>query len=274
MGRASDDVRQYPWALLDEAPRISTVRGFVDVLLKDTKDRATFGRHRPWFRGSESIQHLAIPSALRGMHDEFRLATTFRNRAPGYGPVPDRDEIDKWLFLMQHTGLPTRLLDWTESALLALFFAVWKEAEDDGVVWMLDPLALNKVALDVEEFPNTWTEPGINYFKVPFGGQDAPSSHPVAVQSTFVHPRMRAQRSCFTIHGSRNDSFEEQFAETNFVTEKMLQKYIIDGDSFPRIRSELRLLGISHATAFPDLDGLSEEIRQDFALEFESPDAT
>lgn len=262
-----DDLRDYPWALLDGAPRITTVRGFVNQVLKDTKDTPTFGRHRPWFRGSESIQHLAIPSVRRRMYDEFQMVTTFRNRAPAYGPVPDRDELDKWLFLMQHTGLPTRLLDWSEAALVALFFAVWKQSSDDGVVWVLDPIQLNRVSVDFDGFPNTWTGAGGEFFKVPFGTADAPSEHPIAVQTTYIHARMSAQRSCFTIHGSNNTSLEEQFAGSAFVKHGYLRKYVIERRSFGNIRNELRLMGISHATIMPDLDGLSREIKDDFLIE-------
>lgn len=267
-----DDMTHYPWALLQDAPKISTVRGFVNLILRDTEAAGSFGNHRPWFRGSESIQHLATPSVLRKMYNEFEMVTTFRNRAPAYGEVPNRGEIDRWLFLMAHTGLPTRLLDWTESALVGLFFAVWKESAHDGVVWMLDPLKLNEVAIDESGFPNTWTEPGVEYFKVPFRTAERTPEKPIAVHPSFIHARMSAQKSCFTIHGTNNTSLEEQFADSEFVRKGYLRKYVVVRQAFRKIRSELRLLGISHSTVFPDLDGLSREAKEDFLLEFVDTD--
>jgi len=93
------------------------------------------------------------------------MITSFRNRAPAIDLTPETDRLDKWLFLMQHHRLPTHLLDWTESSLIGLFFALEKDAATDSVVWMLNPLELNKlttwgledgsVVFPLDNFPNT-----------------------------------------------------------------------------------------------------------------------
>lgn len=101
-----------------------------------------------WFRGQRCDRPL-VPKVWRPDHhyNENALVQGFRGRAPALGATPESGRLDKWLFLMQHFGLPTRLLDWTESALVALYFAV--RTEDRGpadhwpCVWVLNPIRLN-----------------------------------------------------------------------------------------------------------------------------------
>ncbi len=47
---------------------------------------------------------------------------------------------------MQHYGAPSRVLDWTENILMALYFAVWETDVDcDGAVWVLNAGRLNEI---------------------------------------------------------------------------------------------------------------------------------
>ncbi len=76
---------------------------------------------------------------------ELSLIENFKRGAPALEPsIPDYEDHIAWLFLMQHHGMPTRLLDWTKSILVALYFVVSKYTSDDGELWAMYPDALNE----------------------------------------------------------------------------------------------------------------------------------
>jgi hypothetical protein len=272
----------------------------------------------PWFRGESNYPNDSggnstqlLPKLYRTTqdgrnHNENRLLQNFRLKAPtlGLDEIPDRNHTDQWLFLAQHFGLPTRLLDWTESLLAALYFALKRS---DPVVWMLDPIGLNNLSLDDEYerhdyiFPLTWFSPET----IPIERRDllrlglrtvrrgkalqteflAPrdlvlpsnigsrnirdaweaekqrvgTDLPVAILPTNIHPRMSVQKSCFTIHGLLKKPLSQLVRGKG-----VLRKYVISKRRRPELMSELRLLGVSESTLFPDLGGLAKELEMTF----------
>jgi FRG domain len=194
----------------------------------------------------------------------------FRARASGYHDiVPIREHTDQWLFLARHAGLPTRLLDWSESALIALYFAL---KEDKPVIWMLNPLELNQLSYDpslgqVRDFPLVWHDPvpgaALNPACENLGGaweNDRRGAQlPLAIHPTYVHPRLRSQRSCFTIHGKCKSGLDT-------LVPQFLRSYVVDPASRRSMINELALLGITHSVVFPDLDGLAAELKERFGF--------
>jgi hypothetical protein len=177
---------------------------------------------------------------------------------------PDRKATDQWLFLAQHVGLPTRLLDWTEGALTGLYFAVHSEEPGGCVVWMLNALELNHACTEgrspSKQFPLTWYDPkdgtlnaGFENIAGAWEGDRRGTQLPIAVLPTNIHPRMSVQRSCFTVQGRDKRSLVEQVPA-------LLKRYEIEASQRATMQEDLRLLGINHSTMWPNLDGLANEL--------------
>ena len=98
-----------------------------------------------WFRGQGDAGDDLVPQIFRSDYDESSMFHHFQIRAPEHRGTY-RSVFD-WLCLMQHYDLPTRLLDWSESVLVALFFAVRDDENrsSEGRVYVLNARRLNRL---------------------------------------------------------------------------------------------------------------------------------
>ena len=201
------------------------------------------------------------------------LVHSFRGRSSTSGEGIGHDEWDKWLFLMQHHGVPTRLLDWTESPLIALHFALFdKQTDDDATVWVLDPTRLNEKILGGRWFPDR-NDPNYRYRflrafyrkpeRLPWEvhvdtDKVKRTDLPLAITPIVMHPRMVAQQSAFTIHGDDHRSLNEILKDR--ALDHLVSKITIPSESVSEINFDLVKCGVSRASIFPDLDGLAADI--------------
>ncbi len=175
--------------------------------------------------------------------------------------------------LMQHNGVPTRLLDWTESVLVALFFAT-EDLDHDGELWCMNPTDLNSHSGCRICMPD---DPRIKYLaaevfidpkKLPkltesLELEDAPRL-PLAFFPPFEFPRMAAQMSRFTIHASIDGNALIEFLVRG---EKHLVRYQVPKEDKPQLRRNLALLGITHETLFHSLESLAKTIQDEILQE-------
>ncbi|MCH9648663.1 MAG: FRG domain-containing protein [Deltaproteobacteria bacterium] len=232
----------------------------------------------PWFRG-QTESWPPTPTLFRHKVDEHLLVERFRSLAPMFGGTPPREEKDSWLYLMEHVGVPTRLLDWSEGALIGLYFAVQgvdlEAAEDenktDPCVWILHPLELNKLVFGIHRFPQSDEAVFIERCDLAYG-KDAAAGEPIAILPNHVHPRMKSQKGCFNLHGSDSRCFEKLPISRKLVKKGFFLKITVKRKSAPEILQELRWIGITHCSLFPDHDGLATELKRIFLDESSSRD--
>jgi hypothetical protein len=242
-----------------------SIEGFTKIVCA-ARDEWHLQEVLPWFRGHSDAEWALTPKFYR-QRDKTRLnednvREEFITRAPTLSDVTPGNRWD-WYFLMQHHGAPTRLLDWTEGALIALYFAVRENpGYHDAAVWVLDPWELNIKVVGKDEVvppgdPGTTSEDRRRYDRwLPdrFARRKRWPKWPVAIYPGHIARRITAQRSCFTIHGSESCSLEE-------VGERMhipLMKISVPSWECKVIRRSLETCGLDESTVFPDLEGLSK----------------
>ena len=199
-------------------------------------------RDSSWiFRGVTSPQHYPIPSigreALFGRYklvQEKRLFEEFKHRAVSLMRGPEFDDW-QWLAYAQHLGVPTRLLDWTTSPLIAAFFALQGDTETDRVIFCV------KYSCFIHEVERIG--------RSPFDGKDEGRFTP-----PLVFDRIRAQRGLFTIHPDPTLIFYPGGIKLIRVPHKCVQRF----------RKLLFKYGVDYWHVYPDAEGLGQQLRWNY----------
>jgi hypothetical protein len=222
----------------------------------------------PWFRGQADSEWRLVPKFYRSkpvnLTTELEIREEFITHAPALSDLKPANEWE-WYFLMQHYGAPTRLLDWTDGALIALYFAVRDNSGDrHAAVWALDPWTLNIEVVGKDEV----IPPGDAMFisarrkehawlPKRVGRPRSMNNLPIAVFPGHFDRRIGSQRSSFTVHGKYADGLLK-WAETNKY--KGLRRFVIPSWEVKQIRRALDGCGIDETTVFPNLDALSRVV--------------
>lgn len=220
---------------------------------------------RLWFRGHGCCEYRLMPTIYREPYswkDETTLLHQFKARASRFLSQSPIDDIE-WLFIMQHHATPTRLLDWSENALVALAFSVQYRTEDvkdkDADVWCLNPVVLNSnirfPSYDDEKIPNISADKDLQNMY-----QSSKMNYPIAVIGAQNTDRIIAQRGVFTLFPNK-DSFSMQTLPNanDFLIRIKIPKLHIDN-----IKNDLYYIGISESSLFPELDSISKELKRNF----------
>ncbi len=233
--------------------RPDTWQGFLDAV-RDARE--SLGKPGViWYRGQSRDHFRLVPSLLRhplGISKEQVLFNEYERSAP-------RLKVDKgndWELLidMQHYGIPTRLLDWTDVLGVALAFALYdsKDDHEDSAIYLLDPLALNKKTQigAIKRVPNdaTYTYKAIYWHSNPFA-----ALAPIAMDCLLRNERIAAQSGYFTVHGANVQPIDDQAPEC-------IRKIVLCSKVKPAVREFLEYANLNSLSIYPDVVGMARHI--------------
>lgn len=148
-----------------------------------------------------------------------------------------------WLALAQHHGMSTRLLDWSENPLIALWFSMSVLPEttpEYAVVWGFN--VPKKDIINATEKTDPFEGGATKVFK-----------------PNHIIKRITAQFAWFTIHKQNHEKKFVPF-ELNKEYSKRLFKIKVDSTCFPECKQRLHNFGINSSTMYPDIDGLAKHV--------------
>lgn len=241
----------------------------LDDLLTITREVTNEYGSRIWYRGQADCRWDLLPSIQR--LDLYKKETFITNDfyikvRQVIQNAPAKENYAAWMSLMQHYGLPTRLLDWTMSPLIAAFFAVEKYAEHknvDACIWVLFPRKLN----NSEGFGNyvlpsdaySVQEMLVRAFKEKADIDKKFEDKILACCSIVNDLRMYSQQATFTVHNS-----ERRLAK--ICKSDMLFKLIIPNEKREYFLESLGYFGITEGFIYPDMEHIAKDIKRSYKV--------
>ena len=271
---------------------VATLGDLIDKVTPTEPDPRT-GRRRDTgiYRGASDASRPLLTSLdrLGGVdppHSKRDLeAHILRNFIRYSRPHLPTTPVNEWEVLVaaQHHGVPTRLLDWTYSPLVAAHFATADaHVGRDRAVWRLDwqqvhrAFRLPQLALLIEDLDRTFGSEGHPFtpwtlFEASSGeaasrkkqggaGDASGRGFACMIEPPSLDARIIAQAAVFTLCTDTSRSFDA-FLEAHGLG-AALTKFVIPESEASRFRDQLDLVGIDERRVFPDLDGVAEGLRR------------
>jgi hypothetical protein len=219
-----------------------------------------FTRRPILFRGHKEASWPLLPSISRtehfkpGLLHEKSVFEDFKRQCAPFLPrfTPELSDLE-YLAVAQHYGLATRLLDWTENALAALWFTVEEYYTPQQKASTPTPLGATWVYLpDDDDFlmPK-------EHAKDPFSFKGTKVFRP-----NHIADRIRVQAGWFTVHWWNQADKRFIAMDRRRSCKDNLRKILVDGRWFSKLLKQLTDCGITSAVLFPDLEGLASHLNR------------
>jgi hypothetical protein len=207
------------------------------------------------------FRHPTISDVKELIELEFAILNRFKHRSTYFQQHPLSSDWE-YLFFMQHFGVPTRLLNWSENAHEALYFAL-ATADDnrdssgkftaDAAVWILNPQIWNEHVLGPAWKNRILAIPDqpLESYK-PTADLRTLQTKPVAMAGLHNSSRIVAKREAFTIFGSDKKPMEQIFSDAGFSAESLV-KVIFPWSALAGLQQSLFGMGYSDSMRFLDI---------------------
>ena len=188
---------------------------------------------------------------------EQHLSQDFRVESAGL--IEGLESDARLYFLQQHYGMPTSLLDWTNNALAALFFAAREQPEKDGAVFLMDGYELSPTQKAASEYQGIVTMRHPMFQKalrrIAWDENEKFPKAIMAIRPDVADRRIGLQRSCFTFHVPNRKALTQS-------ENTSLLRFRIPKDAKGRIVADLVLLGIDEFSIYGDLEHLALRLKR------------
>jgi hypothetical protein len=250
----------------------------------DVMDIVDQFRGPKWIFRGETLSGLPLKSSLERLavdrwdHSfeelpeiEAGIVRRFKREAGRYlSHVPDPEDWMGWLGMMRHHGAPTRLLDWTYSFFVALYFAIskaepdshcsvwaanveWIHERTDGSTGVLPADAKRAVALDRNASEPATIE--LIVHRTP----PVPLVYPL--NPFTLHERLVLQQGVFLVPGDVSVPFAKNLEALGPSDVNVRELRMCASRDFLRTATrELSRMNVSEATLFPGLDGFARHL--------------
>jgi len=264
--------------------KVSSLAEFIAVVT-DSACREALRTEDFWYRGHRQSTWTLAPSMYRPLSpnesprpNEQYLYHEFRARAlQRHRETPAFEDIGSWIALMQHYRLPTRLLDWSRSPLIAAYFAVEDyiynqnlEPIENAAVWLMSPWNLLKIQGIKDSILTIQSGKVRDILGHAFYGerytltQDEKARRLKAnipddklilpVYASEIDMRMFVQQGAFTVHQLKEPIESFQWASD------VVMKIEIDREYVHSFAAAVSRCGLRKGDVYPDLDSLSFDL--------------
>ncbi len=201
----------------------------------------------------------ALSYSTSKLNTEIALLKRFQRESHHYG-INNIGllNIPEWLSLMQHYGAPTRLLDWTHSAWVGLFFAIVELGNNkNAALWLADWNAIDNKGNSIvkDKFKCDHNLVSIENFSEVIKSGDGV----IKLNSFKQNPRQIIQQGTFLFPLNVEKTFEENLGST--LTKSELTKIVLPYDIKHDLMRTLYRMNISYTTLYPGIEGFSRSLK-------------